>query len=194
MACCLLFFSGDPIENDPRAIRSNRFQISMMDGLTTHQPWCCLTYLCPCCSAYYTRYRVLDGDMTKYMCCQGYFNCFCLRGGSCGEQYCPDLCLALESFFCVGPSMSASRLTVMDQYDLRPDPWDNRLIRFSNCCKCKCPTFSQYYNPCALSAIADLRVPHSRNLFTRAAGTGAPSTGRVRVCVLHCYRLVRCFV
>jgi hypothetical protein len=135
MACCLLFFSGDPIDDDPKANRSNRFQISMMDGLCTHQPWCCLTYLFPCCSAYYTRYRVLDGDMSKYICCQGYINCACFRGGSCGEQSCPELCLCLESFLCVGPSMSTSRLSVMDQYDLRSDPCDNRLIRFSNCCK-----------------------------------------------------------
>lgn len=135
MACCLFFFSGDPIDDDPKASRSNRFQISMMDGLTTHQPWCCLTYLCPCCSAYYTRYRALDGDMTKYMCCQGYINCMCFRGGGCGEQSCPEFCLALESFFCLGPSMSTSRLSVMDQYNLRPDPCDNRLIRLTNCCE-----------------------------------------------------------
>ena len=35
--------------------------------------------------------------------------------------------------------MSSSRLSVMDQYDLRPDPCDNQLIRMSNCCKyCAC--------------------------------------------------------
>ena len=35
-----------------------------------------------------------------------------------------------------GLSMSTSRMAVMDEYDLRPDPCDNQLIRLSNCCKC----------------------------------------------------------
>lgn len=52
------------------------------------------------------------------------------------EQNCPTFCLALESCFCLGPSISSSRLSVMDTYDLRPDPCDNRLIRFTNCLQC----------------------------------------------------------
>lgn len=104
-----------------------------MEGLYHHQPWCCATFLCPCCSSFLTRYRVLEGDMSKYICCQGYLNCGCFRGGSCGERSCPELCLALESCCCLGPSMSSSRMYVMDLHDLRPDPCDNRLIRFSNC-------------------------------------------------------------
>jgi hypothetical protein len=136
MACCLFFFSPEPIEDDPRGTRSNRFQISLMEGLYTYQPYCCGTYFCPCCSAYYTRYRVLEGDMNKYICCQGYLSCgVCFQPGKCGERSCPEFCLALESFCCLGPSMSSSRMYVMDMYDLRPDPCDNRLIRFSNCRK-----------------------------------------------------------
>jgi hypothetical protein len=30
--CCLLFFSGDPVEGDPKQSRANQFQISMMQG------------------------------------------------------------------------------------------------------------------------------------------------------------------
>lgn len=73
--------------------------------------------------------------MSKYICCQGYMNCMCFKAGSCGESSCPELCLCLESFCCLGPAMSSSRMFVMDQYDLRPDPCDNRLIRFTNCRK-----------------------------------------------------------
>ena len=54
---------------------------------------------------------------------------FCIKG----EQRCPRFCLALESCLCLGLSMSSTRNFVMDTYDLRPDPCDNRLIRFSNC-------------------------------------------------------------
>lgn len=32
--------------------------------------------------------------------------------------------------------MSASRMYVMDTYDIRPDPCDNQLIRFTNCLMC----------------------------------------------------------
>lgn len=67
---------------------------------------------------------------------QGYLNCACFKAGTLGESSCPAFCLALESCLCLGPSMSSSRNLVMDTYDLRPDPCDNRLIRFSNCCEC----------------------------------------------------------
>ena len=110
------------------------FQISLLEGLYKNQPVCCCTYLLPCCAAYYTRHRVLDGDMSRYVCCQGYFDNFCFRSGStCREKDCPHFCLGCESLCCVGPSMSSSRIFVSDMYDLRPDPTDNRMIRFTNC-------------------------------------------------------------
>ena len=135
--CCLLCFDGSPIEGDLKASRQNVFQISLTEGLykkqvfndwiyftflTSYQPVCCITYLCAPCCTYYTRYRVLDGDMSKYSCCQGYLNVACFRSGTLGESSCPECCLCLESFCCLGPSMSSSRLFIMDQYDLRPDP------------------------------------------------------------------------
>lgn len=141
--CCL--FDDGPVEDDPRAYREGTFQISMMDALYKNQPWCCCTYLLPCCSAYYTRYKVLDGDLTKYTCCQGYMDNRCFHAGTCGEQSNPSCCLCLETFFCLGPSVSSSRMFVMDQYDLRPDPCDNRIIRFTNCLmllSCVCDVLS----------------------------------------------------
>ena len=81
------------------------------------------------------RYRVLDGKMENYLCCQNYIQCCCFKGGACGEKHCPHCCLCLEAFCCVGPSMSSSRAYIMDMYDLKSDPCDNRLIRFSNCSK-----------------------------------------------------------
>ncbi|CAM9190063.1 unnamed protein product, partial [Ectocarpus fasciculatus] len=128
-----MFFSDDPIDGDAKSGRPNRFQLSLMDGLTHNQPWCLLTFLCPPCATYYSRYRVLDGDMSRYTCCQGYLNCACFKAGTMGESSCPEVCLALESCLCLGPAMSSSRLLVMDTYSLRPDPCDNRLVRLSNC-------------------------------------------------------------
>lgn len=58
---------------------------------------------------------------------------YCFRAGSCGERDCPSFCLCVESCLCVGPGMSSSRIMIMDQYGLRSDPCDNRIIRLTNC-------------------------------------------------------------
>ena len=162
MACCLLFFSPDPIEGDAKQLRQNTFQISLMEGCYKNQPWCLCTTVFPCCSAYYTRYKALDGDMSRYVCCQGYMDSMCFRAGSCNEGSCPHLCLATEAFCCVGPSMSASRIFVSDLYDLRPDPADNRMIRLVNC-------LSLLSCLCDVAAIFDENLRHLAHLIHVAA-------------------------
>ena len=104
-----------------------------MESVYRNQPVCFLTYLFPFCCAYYTRYRALDGDLSKYSCCQGYLDDKCFKAGMCKEKSCPAFCLGVESLFCLGPSMSTTRLFIMDKYDLRPDPFDNQIVRFNNC-------------------------------------------------------------
>ena len=65
---------------------------------------------------------------------EGYFNvCCCVKAGSCGEQSCPDLCLFCEACVCNFAAVSASRMYVMEKYDLTSDPCDYRLIRINNC-------------------------------------------------------------
>ena len=133
MVCCLFCFSSDPVEDDPRAYKPAKFDITMAEGAYKNQPWCILTYFCAPCSTYLTRYRSLDSDLSTYTCCQGYYDGFCgFRSGRYCESRCPQLMLALESCCCLGPSMSASRLFVMDTYNLRSDEWDNRLIHMTN--------------------------------------------------------------
>ncbi len=82
------------------------------------------------------RKRVLQGDLTQYQCCQGYVNICCFKAGSCGENYCPSCCLFCESCCCNCFAVSASRMYVMDRYDLESDPCDYRLIRINNCIQC----------------------------------------------------------
>ena len=83
---------------------------------------------------YALRSKALDGDLRKYSCFQGYFNiCCCIKSGQCGEQSCPQLCLFLESCCCNCIAISATRIYVMEKYDLRSDPCDYRLIRINNC-------------------------------------------------------------
>jgi len=146
--CCLLCFDDSPFPNDARASRSGTFQISMFDALYKNQPICLLTYFFPCCFAYYTRYKALDSDLKRYSCCQGYMDVCCFKAGMFDEKSCPSFCLFVESFLCLGPSISSSRQFVMDQYDLRPDPFDNQLIRFNNCLamlSCFCDILSIFH-------------------------------------------------
>jgi hypothetical protein len=90
------------------------------------------SFVCDSPSQIALRHKVLEGDLSKYQCCQGYFNCCCFKAGSMGEESCPLFCLCLESFFCNNLAVSSSRMYVMDKYQLSSDPCDYRLIRISN--------------------------------------------------------------
>ena len=118
-----------------------KFQTTMGNACFADCPTTCVWCLCQSsfifsgCTQYLLRSRVLDGDMSKYRCFQGQFTaCCCIKAGTFGEESCPQLCLCCEACCCPGLALSASRITVMDQYDLSSDPCDNRMIRFSNCC------------------------------------------------------------
>jgi hypothetical protein len=110
---CGIICFGEPVEDDPKQDRPNTFRISMAEGC--YQPACLATYLCPVCCVYYARTQVIDSDMSRYTCCQGYLNNRCFQSGQCGEQSCPQLCLMTEAVCCLGPSMSSSRMFLMDQ-------------------------------------------------------------------------------
>lgn len=71
--------------------------------------------------------------MNNYICCQGYVNICGFRAGTVGEERCPSFCLCVEACCCNGCAVSASRIYVMDKYQLSSDPCDYRLIRINNC-------------------------------------------------------------
>ena len=105
-----------------------------MMGAPCANPLCFLGSLfCPQCSACLVRRQSLEEDMSRYSCCQGYYDCMCFKAGSLGESICPDVYNLLESWLCFSCSISATRMLVMDTRDIRPDPCDARLINFSNC-------------------------------------------------------------
>mmetsp|Transcript_16031 Transcript_16031/g.16148 ORF Transcript_16031/g.16148 Transcript_16031/m.16148 type:complete len:212 (-) Transcript_16031:167-802(-) len=138
--CCI--FSSDPVE-DPtgrlKTFQGQNFQTTMMAAPCANCPSSCCWFTCQfipftsCCTQYFLRRKVLDGDMSKYSCFQGYSDCCCIRAGSLGEQNCPDCCLCLEACCCNCIAVSASRIYVMEQYNLGSDPCDYRLINFNNC-------------------------------------------------------------
>lgn len=143
MPCCLLCFSGDIMgpDDDPnnmtRQQHKNNFQKSMQDMMCT--PQCLVGMLCGPCCAFTTRKKALDGDLSKYTCCQGYMDGCCCgvpKAGTCGESSCPACCLCLESCCCVGFNVSSTRLFVMDRYELTSDPCDRRMMRFTNALQC----------------------------------------------------------
>jgi hypothetical protein len=49
------------------------------------------------------------------------------------ESTCPDLCLCIEGTCCNSCAVSASRIYVIEKYDLSSDPCDYRIIRINNC-------------------------------------------------------------
>lgn len=145
MSCCCFCVSDEPIQDPSGRFRSKQtefqFQVNMMEA-----PWAscssclwCFGQFIPltcCCTQYFLRRKVLEYDMTKYQCCQGYLNICGFKAGMCGEESCPEFCLCVESCLCNGFAVSSSRMYVMDKYQLSSDPCDYRMIRINNCIQC----------------------------------------------------------
>ena len=143
MAFILCCFDDGPIEGD-RFAAGTAFATPLSNACCT-DPGCCLAgFFCPCCTLFKLRYDYLRGDMSQFLCCQGLWGgCLCLRPGRMGEKSCPELCLACEVILCPGLSISATRMSMMQSYQLQSDPFDRKLIRFSNCLQmlsCLCTT------------------------------------------------------
>jgi len=150
--CCLC--SDDPVEGDPYA-QGVAFKTSMMDAPCKDPCCCCVACICPWCTAFALRRTVLADDMSKYLCCQGYFDCCCFKAGTLGESNCPTCCLCLEAVCCLSCAVSATRIYAMDQKGLQSDPCDRRLIRCNNCVQllsCICDILAiciEQLRPCA---------------------------------------------
>ena len=134
---CICFFDDSPHENDARGGRQNMFKTGMQDAPCKDPLACCCGGL-PCFLPFtncYMRHKALEGNMDAYVCCQGYYDRCCFKAGGIGDQGNP-CCLALEGCCCISCSLSATRMYVMDKYDLQSDPCDRRIIRFNNCIQC----------------------------------------------------------
>ncbi|CAM9236722.1 unnamed protein product [Ectocarpus sp. 12 AP-2014] len=146
MACCLICVKDDPVPGsklDAFYGNPNQFQIGMMEAPCKNCLWCAYGSLCLGCAQFAVRKRALGGRLDDYVCCQGYFPTHCCEPGDCGERRCPCFCLCMESFLCPSCAVSSSRMYLMDKFEVQPDPWDNRIIRFNNClqllsCICHC--------------------------------------------------------
>jgi len=92
----------------------------------------CWTCFCQPCALYDLRKKALGGTLENYKCCQGYIWPMSSRAGKCGESSSPEFCLCLEVCCCEGCSISATRMLIQDNKNIRSDPCDNRIIRFQN--------------------------------------------------------------
>jgi len=128
--CC--FCDDGPIEGDKYPVGLT-FKTQMMDAPCADPSCFCLMCVCHPCTSFELRRKVLNYDMSRYSCCQGYFNLCCFTAGECGESSCPECCLCCEVLCCPSCAISATRLYVMDWKGLQSDPCDRRLIRFNNC-------------------------------------------------------------
>eukprot|EP00736_Rhodelphis_marinus_P005417 Rmarinus@m.11427 len=133
----MCWFDDGAVEGDKYAGKPNEFKVTMMKAPCEEPGIFCAAALCAPCMACHTRKKVLDGDLSKYTCCQGYMDCAMgpckfTAGETCHEKDCPEMCLCLESCCCLGLSVSSTRNYVMDQRQLHSDPCDRRIIRCNN--------------------------------------------------------------
>jgi len=205
LLCC----SDDPIEGDPRAAYSRRWQTDMMGAPLMAPDWFCCAVLCEPCALYSLRTWALGGD--TYRCCQGYFDGCCFQAGSYGDEGNP-CCLVLEVVICPCFAVQATRFYVMDTRNIMPSGTDNKLVRFSNFLQvlaCLCRTcdldgadiisFYADFIFCTLLACmsaqvaAELRAEKAGRTQAPSRGVGAPrpqviarypSAGRNQVAVL----------
>jgi hypothetical protein len=152
--------SGDPVEDDPYiGFSAREWETGMMKSCCANPLGCCVSMFFPCCCAFYLRYKALNGDWSKYSCCQGFICGNCMKSVP-GQEDCPQLCLCCEVTFCESCAISATRVYVQVERQIKTDPCDNRIIRFNNCMQilsCICNILAIFFDGLdQLAAIIDL--------------------------------------
>lgn len=119
-----------------------KFDITMCQA-PCKEPLCCFISFLPltCLISHIKmRYKVLNhinpgSGWDDYICCQGHYGgCCCIQPGKIpGEDSCAPCCMCLEATCCTGLSVSATKFTMMEKYNLGLDDGDARLIHCNNC-------------------------------------------------------------
>ena len=136
MVCCCFLC----LDDSPTGSERDQFGRQWVTGLKDApcaEPGCCIAAaFCPCPAAFKLRQEILGNDMSRYKCCQGYFDCCCFRAGEVGEQQCPEGYLCVETLLCTHFATQANRFYMMDSRQITPDPCDNQIIRCHNMLQC----------------------------------------------------------
>lgn len=105
--------------------------------------YCAFLWGCGGCVICNLRKRALQGDMTKYLCYQGYAG-YNRNPNSPTEQNscvksCPSCCACLEASCCPCASLTATKMLLVDERKLSLDPCDNCIVNFTvGCAVCAC--------------------------------------------------------
>eukprot|EP01025_Chloroclados_australasicus_P029068 TRINITY_DN2890_c0_g1_i1.p1 TRINITY_DN2890_c0_g1~~TRINITY_DN2890_c0_g1_i1.p1 ORF type:complete len:257 (-),score=13.81 TRINITY_DN2890_c0_g1_i1:502-1272(-) len=102
----------------------NTWKVELKEACCADPGCCCLSAICPVCVSYALRKRALHDDMSQYLCCNGYLPC----SGYCGEQSCPEVCLACEVCCCFATSVAVTRFMIQDELQVQNTQCDNCLI------------------------------------------------------------------
>lgn len=129
---CCSCISDKPLDDDPRKDYTTKWQVDMGQAPLEAPGTFLFSIICCPCAQYSLRKRALGGTLDEYTCCQSYFSLCCCEPGNMGEKSNPELCLCLETCCCLSCAVSATRMYIMDKYNLHSDPCDNRIIRFNN--------------------------------------------------------------
>jgi hypothetical protein len=148
-------------------------------GIVCERPGACLTgCICPCCTAYAQRRRLLEGDMSRYRCCAQKSDCCCC--GSCGDR--GACCLLVEATLCLPCAINGNRELVMTEYGLADDVVGDELIHTLECLCYFVAALLEFEqcvlvgDVCMLALCGCLLAQQEHQLDTM----GYPSTGKVR--------------
>lgn len=136
--------------------KNQRFQIKMKNALS-EQPMACLSTGCCVCTGYpawYWRKRTLealgansDDYIEDFQCFQGYVTEICfidLRKFDRRSE-----CFIIESICFPACSLISTRMYIMEQEQMQPDPVDFQIINCSNTSHGWCPCYQLIGNQCA---------------------------------------------
>lgn len=181
------------------------WQISMMETpIRAPCQWCIFTML-PCCGQWYLRYKLLDGDMSKYKLWQGYHDgphCLArqcpgapctIESGTYGESNCPHAFLCLEVSVLAGAwsvccSFNVNRRMIKDERKLGNDPTENRVdscIGFFSNLASQCCCLGVMV--CVCSAAIGCCAPNSPGA-QECSQEGGQAGAACRSCAQTCWR------
>ncbi|CAK0835353.1 unnamed protein product [Prorocentrum cordatum] len=128
--------------------------VSMEDAPLKQPLVCCFSACLPCLVQFWVRRRVLDDDMSRYICFQGrrdgpycLANCspglpFTFTAGTYGEKEYPMLCLCAEATLCTMCAFQVSREVQREDRGLGLDPTEIRVAEclafFGSISQCLC--------------------------------------------------------
>jgi hypothetical protein len=116
---------------DNLEVRDGHWAVPLWKTCCTVPDLFLLAFACPVCVTYDHRYRLLGGDMSRYVCCGGMIcsQCECLGGPELCQK-CPRCCLVTEIalFSWCGCPCSANRAMAQVQWGIRNSKCDNCII------------------------------------------------------------------